>query len=110
MNITIIIDRGPEPSYQSDEGKKQKAAMQSLADTDLPLNAFFSEDGDTERQLKFKGDIRDFAEAVKIKRKFLSSGKGQSDKKQMNEKLAPIIKKSKEICREETPAKIKNDQ
>ncbi len=109
MQITVIIDRGPEVSYQSKEGKAQKAAMQSLANTDLPLNAFFSEAGDTERQLKFVGDIRDFAEAVNIKRKFITAGKSQSAKKRMNEELMPIIKKSKEICREQKSDQIKND-
>jgi hypothetical protein len=100
MEITIIIDRGPEEVYQSAKGKEQKAAMQSLTDCDLPLNAFFSEEGDTERQLKFKGDIRDFTEAVNIKRRFLSNGKSQAAKKKMNEELAPIIKKSKDKCHE----------
>lgn len=109
MKITVIIDRGPEVSYQSTEGKAQKAAMQSLANTDLPLNAFFSEEGDSERQLKYTGDIRDFAEAVNIKRKFITNGKSVSAKKRMNEDLAPLIKKSKEICNEQKPNKIKDD-
>ncbi len=92
MIINISIHRVNEPDDKTK--KAEKTILQSLIATEFPVGLLWS--SPSERNLHFSGPMEDFVKAVDIKKDFLASDKTSADKKKMNEKLRPILEKSKE--------------